>query len=119
MVIIEPTDQIAEHYAGIGLKYQRRLPAQAQPGDPISEQLKRTRADRGLTYEQAAEEIGLAVGTLSNIENGSNPRPKTADKIRKWIAGQAPTSQQPSPEAVEILAKLMYRRHQRESKNNP
>lgn len=119
MVIIEPTDQIAEHYAGIGLEYQRRLPVQAQPGDPISEQLKRTRADRGLTYEQAAEEIGLAVGTLSNIENGSNPRPKTADKIRKWIAGQAPTPQQPSPEAVEMLAKLMYRRHQRESKNNP
>ena len=86
MILIEPPDQIAEHYAGIGLEYQRRLPAPAQPGDPIGTQLKRTRADRGLTYEQAAEQIGLAVGTLSNIENGSNPRAKTAEKIRQWIA---------------------------------
>ena len=86
MVIIDPPDQIAEHYAGIGLEYQRRLPAPAQPGDPIGTQLKRIRAERGLTYEQAAEQIGLAVGTLSNIENGSNPRAKTAEKIRQWIA---------------------------------
>lgn len=86
MVIIDPPDQIAEHYAGIGLEYQRRLPAPAQPGDPIGTQLKRIRAARGLTYEQAAEQIGLAVGTLSNIENGSNPRAKTAEKIRQWIA---------------------------------
>lgn len=86
MILIEPTDQIAEHYAGIGIEYQRRLPAPAQPGDPIGTQLKRIRAERGLTYEQAAEQIGLAVGTLSNIENGSNPSAKTAEKIRQWIA---------------------------------
>jgi DNA-binding XRE family transcriptional regulator len=85
-VIICPTSEITEQYAHIAIAHKKRLPALAQPGEPISEQFKRTRADRGLTYEKAAEQIGVSVGTLSNIENGSNPRPKTAEKIKQWIA---------------------------------
>lgn len=85
-VIICQISEITEQYAHIAIAHKKRLPALAQPGDPISEQFKRTRADRGLTYEKAAEQIGVSVGTLSNIENGSNPRAKTAEKIRQWMA---------------------------------
>src|SRR5699024_10708935 len=48
--------------------------------------IKETRKERSLNLSQAAEQMGINVGTLSRIENKkTTPRGSTKQKINQWL----------------------------------
>lgn len=49
--------------------------------------LKDYRKLRGLTLEQASEELKVSAGTVSRWENGTIPKPCEMVKIKRWSNG--------------------------------
>lgn len=83
-ISIEPPAAIMEHYKNISLhgKETKALPA-PQSDDKIDIVAERKR--RGLSIMQAAEEIGISKGSLSQAERGIRTGKKTASKIERWV----------------------------------
>jgi len=51
----------------------------------IGEVVKEHRADSHLSFRAAAEEIGIAVGTLYHIENSGDIAMTTFKKLSNWL----------------------------------
>lgn len=50
--------------------------------------LRKYREKLGISFVDAAREIGVSIGQLSRIETGKNiPRPATMERIREWSDG--------------------------------
>lgn len=51
----------------------------------IGERLRGVREGRGLSYRQAAAEIGIPVASVHKIEHGGDPRWSTAVRVLTWL----------------------------------
>lgn len=79
-VIIEPPEEVLEKYKKI------KSPKKDEKGFSLQgEEIKKIRKEKGLKIIQAAEEIGISVGSLSKIERGEKTSKKLAQKINKWL----------------------------------
>lgn len=81
---IEPPEIIVEHYTN---KIQNPTDHQHEPStENFAKTIKETRKERSLNLSQAAEQMGINVGTLSRIENKkTTPRGSTKQKINQWL----------------------------------
>jgi transcriptional regulator with XRE-family HTH domain len=68
----------------------RRLPA--APTDIIAENLRRLRADRGWTQEEAADRAGLQQPSYARIELGRSPDVKLSTLLKLAQAFDVPLS---------------------------
>ena len=47
--------------------------------------LREARETRGLSYRQAADQIGLTIATLHKIEHGGDPRLSSVTRVLDWL----------------------------------
>lgn len=79
-VIIEPPEEIAEHYKKI------KHPKEHQPSFLLNgDRIRDIRRKKGLSLLRAAEQIRISAGSLSKIERGDKVGKKTAEKVKKWL----------------------------------
>lgn len=84
-VVIEPPQAVVDHYAAIRAPGAKRKGLPPKAGN-IGQAVKRARLERGLTQLQAAEQMGINQATLSRIERGQKPDPKTLGSVKRWLA---------------------------------
>jgi DNA-binding XRE family transcriptional regulator len=86
-VIIEPADEIEEHYRDIeqpGKAMPKRMKAPKNEG--LGPWMKARRKQLRLTQMQAAEELGITQAYFSQIERRkTKPGPALEKKIREWL----------------------------------
>ena len=64
--------------------------------------LQEARADRGLTQQTAAEQIGCSKGTLSHIEMGRGCRASSAVLVLRWLGTPGPQDRTTPSTTVQI-----------------
>lgn len=83
-VEVVPPESITEHYTS-----QIKNPIEIQQdstAENLADKVKETRKNRSLNLSQAAEQMGINIGTLSRIENmKTSPRGTTKQKINQWL----------------------------------
>jgi len=83
-VVVEAPDLVKDAYRNLD-KY-RPAPRAVTAGEVWAEKLRETRKARKLTQMQAAEEIGITQGQVSNIERGRvSPGPTVRRRLEKWL----------------------------------
>lgn len=89
-LIIEPADQVKEHYASIEQNNRyRQAPPPTQKDDVVGAQLTALRKSKKLTILQLAEQLGVTAPHISNIEkNKARPSPALRKKIIAWMEQQ-------------------------------
>lgn len=55
----------------------------------IPQTLADTRHERGLTMQDAADQIGVSISTVHRIENGYTLTPRYTPDLLRWLDGQA------------------------------
>ena len=84
-VLIEPPDEIRDHYqASIEKPVEGRK--QQAHSDTLSERVKARRKMLRLSQLQAAEQIGISQALLSQIERGRKPSSATQKKLEAWLS---------------------------------
>lgn len=84
-VLIEPPDEIRDHYQKNIEKPVEDHKQQAQ-GDTLNERVKARRKMLRLSQLQAAEQIGISQALLSQIERGRKPSAATQKKLETWLS---------------------------------
>jgi DNA-binding XRE family transcriptional regulator len=86
-VLIEPPDEIQEHYQELEQPTKAKaLPATSK--ESLGTRLKARRQQLGLTQLQAAEELEISQGYYSQLERGKNrakPGAALGNRIDKWL----------------------------------
>lgn len=78
--------------------------------------LDAARMERGLSWRQAAKEIGVSASTISRMANGLNPDVGAFVAMTTWLPMKAEafytttTPEEPEPELVAALAPLLRAR---------
>ncbi len=84
-VLIEPPDEIRDHYQKNIEKPVEDHKQQAQ-GGTLNERVKARRKMLRLSQLQAAEQIGISQALLSQIERGRKPSSATQKKLEAWLS---------------------------------
>ena len=84
-VLIEPPDEIRDHYQASIEKPVEGHKQQAQ-GGTLNERVKARRKMLRLSQLQAAEQIGISQVLLSQIERGRKPSSATQKKLEAWLS---------------------------------
>ncbi|TEB05465.1 Helix-turn-helix domain protein [Pelotomaculum schinkii] len=89
-VIIEPPQEIMDHYGKIrDHKIKRReaqpTPCQERTATFMGPIVKKARLQSGLSQMQAAEEIGVDQSTMSRLERGKSTDGRTRYLLKKWL----------------------------------
>jgi len=84
-VIVEPPQEILDHYKTIPVIEHKTTKALPANGETIGTRLQAALTGLGLTQLQAAEDIGINQATLSRVIRGRNPAPEILKKIVAWL----------------------------------
>jgi len=84
-IVVEPPQEILDHYKTIPVMEQKTPKALPANGETIGARLQAALADLGHTQLQAAEDIGINQATLSRVIRGKNPAPAIRKKIVTWL----------------------------------
>jgi len=87
-IAIEPPDEVAEHYRSITRNNKAAL-LNPEPEHNLGERIRQHRQKLGLTQLQAAEQLGITQGYLSQLEHRRRRKPSPAllEKIEAWLNG--------------------------------
>lgn len=84
-ITIEPPDKIMDHYLKHLPSCNVKQKELSVPDEHTSTTMAEERKRRGLSIMQAAEQIGISMGSFSQAERGMKIGRKTLSKIEDWI----------------------------------